>query len=78
VLKWQKWAFVFVVIGTNAIIVYLGSSLIDWHYITRSVFGGVIQAFPDLAQQLVSVIGFITVQWLILLWMYRRKIFIRI
>ena len=78
VLKWQKWAFVFVVIGTNAIIVYLGSSLIDWHYITRSVFGGVSQAFPDLAQQLVSVIGFITVQWLILLWMYRRKIFIRI
>ncbi|WP_434950870.1 transmembrane glucosamine N-acetyltransferase NagX [Shewanella sp. HL-SH4] len=78
VLKWQKWSFVFVVIGTNAIIIYLGSSLIDWQYITRSVFGGVIQAFPSASQPLVGVVGFITVQWLILWWMYRRNIFIRI
>jgi predicted acyltransferase len=78
VLKWQKWSFVFVVIGTNAIIIYLGSSLIDWQYITRSVFGGVIQAFPSASRPLVGVVGFITVQWLILWWMYRRNIFIRI
>lgn len=78
VLKWQKWAFVFVVIGTNAIIVYLGSSLIDWHYISRSVFGGVIQALPISSQSLFVVIGFISAQWLVLWYMYRRKIFIRI
>jgi predicted acyltransferase len=38
VLKWRSWAYVFVVIGTNAIIVYIGSSLIDWFYISRSLF----------------------------------------
>lgn len=78
ILKWQKWAFAFVVIGTNAIIVYLGSSLIDWHFISRSLFGGVIQALPISSQSLFTVIGFISVQWLVLWYMYRRKIFIRI
>ncbi|UJF23107.1 transmembrane glucosamine N-acetyltransferase NagX [Shewanella sp. OMA3-2] len=78
VLKWQRWSFVFAVIGTNAIIIYLGSSLIDWQYITRSVFGGVIQAFPSAGQPLVGVVGLIAVQWVILLWMHRRNIFIRI
>jgi predicted acyltransferase len=78
VLKWQKWAFVFVVIGTNAIIVYLGSSLIDWHYINRSLFAGVIEALPVSSQPLFTVIGFISVQWLVLWYMHRRHIFIRI
>ncbi|QIR15184.1 transmembrane glucosamine N-acetyltransferase NagX [Shewanella aestuarii] len=78
VLKWQKWSFVFVVIGTNAIIIYLGSSIVGWDYITQSVFGGIIQAFPKAAQQLLTVIGFVSIQWLLLWWMYRRKIFISI
>lgn len=78
VLKWQKWSFVFVVIGTNAIIIYLGSSIVSWDYINQSLFGGIIQALPQAAQQLLTVIGFISVQWLVLWWMYRRKIFISI
>jgi predicted acyltransferase len=78
VLKWQKWSFVFVVIGTNAIIIYLGSSIVSWDYISQSLFGGIIQAFPQAAQQLITVIGFVSVQWLVLWWMYRRKIFISI
>jgi len=78
VLKWQKLAFIFVVIGTNAIIIYLASSLVDWKYIAQSVFGGVIAALPENAQPLGAVIGLLTVQWLVLYWMYRRNIFVRI
>ncbi|NMD52622.1 DUF5009 domain-containing protein [Shewanella sp. DNRA4] len=78
VLKWQKLAFIFVVIGTNAIIIYLASSLVDWKYIALSVFGGVIAALPENAQPLGAVIGLLTVQWLVLYWMYRRNIFVRI
>ncbi|WP_144376123.1 transmembrane glucosamine N-acetyltransferase NagX [Shewanella xiamenensis] len=78
VLKWQKFAFVFVVIGTNAIIIYLASSLVDWKYIAQSVFGGVIAVLPENAQHLAAVIGLLTVQWLVLYWMYRRNIFVRI
>jgi len=78
VLKWQKLAFVFVVIGTNAIIIYLASSLVDWKYIAQSVFGGVIAVLPEYAQPLGAVVSLLTVQWLVLYWMYRRKIFVRI
>ncbi|QYJ70465.1 DUF5009 domain-containing protein [Shewanella sp. FJAT-51649] len=78
VLKWQKLAFIFVVIGTNAIIIYLASSIVDWKYIAQSVFGGVIAALPENAQPLGAVIGLLTVQWLVLYWMYRRNIFVRI
>ncbi|MGL5395916.1 MAG: transmembrane glucosamine N-acetyltransferase NagX [Shewanella sp.] len=78
VLKWQKLAFIFVVIGTNAIIIYLASSLVDWKYIALSVFGGVIAVLPEYAQPLGAVVSLLTVQWLVLYWMYRRNIFVRI
>ena len=78
VLKWQKATFFFVVIGTNAIIIYLASSLVDWKYIAQSVFGGLVAALPQSAQALAAVISLLAVQWLVLYWMYRRKIFFRI
>lgn len=78
VLKWQKAAFFFVVIGTNAIIIYLASSLVDWKYIAQSVFGGLVAALPENAQALAAVVSLLTVQWLVLYWMYRRNIFVRI
>ncbi|MGL5026746.1 MAG: transmembrane glucosamine N-acetyltransferase NagX [Shewanella oncorhynchi] len=78
VLKWQKTAFCFVVIGTNAIIIYLASSLVDWKYIAQSVFGGLVAALPESAQVLAAVVSLLAVQWLVLYWMYRRNIFVRI
>ena len=78
VLKWQKWSLVFVVIGTNAIIIYLASSLMNWQYFAQSLFGGVVNAAPASWQQLLSVMSLLAVQWLALLWLYQRKIFIRI
>ncbi|MCE9685259.1 DUF5009 domain-containing protein [Shewanella sp. AS16] len=78
VLKWQKAFFPFVVIGTNAIIIYLASSLFDWAFLAKSLFGGVIAAAPLAAQQLLGVIALLLVQWLLLRWLYLRGIFIRI
>ncbi|MFS1439437.1 acyltransferase family protein [Shewanella sp. 10N.286.48.A6] len=78
VLKWHKWAFVFVVIGTNAIIIYIASSVVNWQYLANSLLGGFIRATPADWQPLLFVLSLLTVQWLILLWLYQRKIFIRI
>lgn len=77
-LKWQKWAYVFVIVGVNSIIVYLGSSIIDWSYITQSLLGGVIRSAPASSKLIINVIGLVTLQWLVLWWMYRRKIFIKV
>ncbi|WP_394129772.1 transmembrane glucosamine N-acetyltransferase NagX [Shewanella maritima] len=78
ILKWRKWAFGFVVIGTNAIIIYLATSLINWQYLAQSLFGGVINAVPEVVQPLLTVCTLLVVQWLALYWLYKRKIFIRI
>lgn len=73
---WKKWAFPFVVIGMNAITIYMGVTLVP---ITRIVgifskpLAGQMGAFGPLF----SASAVILVEWLILYWMYKRKIFLR-
>ncbi|WP_448549002.1 transmembrane glucosamine N-acetyltransferase NagX [Thalassotalea fusca] len=78
VLNWRRWAKVFAVIGTNSIIVYLGSSLINWSYISSSLFGGVLQVAAPGWRELVLFGGMVLLQWLVLYWLYRQKIFIKV
>jgi len=78
VLDFTKWAKFFAVIGTNSIIVYLGSSLIDWKYTSKSVFGGLINVVPVGWQEFILFSGMVLLQWLVLYWLYRRNIFIKV
>ncbi|MBR9726711.1 DUF5009 domain-containing protein [Shewanella intestini] len=78
VLKWRNWAFILTVIGTNAIAIYLASSLVNWHYLAASLAGGFIAALPETAQPLAAMFALLTVQWLVLYWLYKRQIFIKI
>ena len=78
ILNGQKLAYPFVIIGANSIIIYLASSLVDWQFISRSVFGGVVSASAVEWQPVLSVISLMTVQMLVLHWMYRRKIFVSV
>ena len=78
VLKWQRWAVFFSIIGTNSIIAYLASAIIDFNYIAHSLFGGVIRAVPEPSSKVFEVVFLVMVQWLILLWLYKRKIFIKV
>lgn len=78
ILPGQKAAYPFVIIGANSIIIYLASSLVNWSYVGKSVFGGVIRAVPDTWQPLMAVIALLAVQLLVLHWMYKRKIFVSV
>jgi len=78
---WQRWAFPLLVIGMNSIAVYVMSwtmepfvrGAVDRHlgwalsHLTGPTFQPVVQGF-----------AVVFVFWLILFWMYRRKIFLRI
>ena len=78
---WRKWAFWLVVIGMNSIAIYVLVHLID---------GFVIESFKThLGQNVFKVLGegnetllsggtALLVFWLLLYWMYRKKLFIRI
>ncbi len=76
VWHWRVFTLFFSVIGMNAILVYLGTSLIDWSYSSKSLFGGIAAALPEAAGVLVIVCGVILLQWVVLRWLYRREIFI--
>jgi predicted acyltransferase len=72
----RRWAFPLAVIGMNAIFIYIFSSLIHLGPIV-AVFAREI-ARPYLnAELLVEEIGILAVEWLILFWMYKRKIFLK-
>ena len=78
VIGLKKWAIFFAVIGTNSIIIYLGTSLIDWQYFSKSIFGGVIHVATSGWDDLLLFGGMLLLQWLFLYWLYCRKIFIKV
>ena len=75
----RVWAFPFVVIGTNAILLYVASQgMVDFGYTAKFLFGGVAGLLPDAWGRVVLAFGFIVVYWTVLLFLYRRKIFFRV
>ncbi len=78
ILGFKKSVYPFVIIGANSIIIYLASSLVNWSYISKSVFGGVVRAVPEDWQPLIAVFAVLAVQLLVLHWMYKRKIVVSV
>jgi len=74
---YKKWAFGFVVIGMNAIAVFTASRIFAAHRIGRVFVGGLSKWCGEWNGFINAVAG-VTVIWLVLWWMYRRKLFIKI
>jgi predicted acyltransferase len=77
VCGFKKWAFGFVVIGTNAIAVYMATRLFDFRLIGRIFVGGLDRFCGNWNPFIHAVTGLVVI-WLILWWMYRKKVFIKI
>lgn len=78
---WRRWAFWLVVIGMNSIAIYCLVHLIDGFVLEsfKVHFGrNVFQVLGEGNSTLLSGGTALLVFWLILYWMYRRKIFLRI
>ncbi len=73
----KKWAYGFVVIGTNAIFVYMLTHLFDFRTISSVFVEGMNKFVGPWKDFIYAVAGFILV-WLILFWMYRKKTFIKV
>jgi predicted acyltransferase len=78
---YRKWAFPLVVIGINSIAAYLIAHLLP-EFLISSLhihLGPHAFAFAGTAlEPLVQGVTVLVVYWLILFWMYRRKLFLRI
>lgn len=73
---YRKWAFPLTVIGMNAIFIYMFTSLIHLDPIVGPFTGAIAKLWPS-AELLFQQVAVLAVEWLILFWMYKRKIFLR-
>lgn len=76
---WQKWAFPFVLIGVNSILIYLASEgMIDFQHTANYFFGGIISHFAQNWQPVCTALSVVFVQLTLLYILYRNKIFLKI
>ncbi|UCC21661.1 MAG: DUF5009 domain-containing protein [Planctomycetota bacterium] len=73
----KKWAFFFVVIGMNAIAVYMAVHVFNFKLV-GDIFVRGLERFCGNWYVLVREVAALAVVWLILWWMYRKKTFIKI
>jgi heparan-alpha-glucosaminide N-acetyltransferase len=78
---WKRWAFPFVVVGLNPITLYCMWQLMNpfvrdnlKRHIHPQVFESLGTTYAPILERVLVLLVF----WLVLLWMYRRKIFVRI
>lgn len=75
---YRKGSLFFVVIGSNAVFIYMFSSIVPLRQWVGIFFGhGVARHAGPHAASLPAAIVVVAVEWLMLFWMYRNKIFIK-
>ncbi|MBN1181550.1 MAG: DUF5009 domain-containing protein [Bacteroidales bacterium] len=80
VWKLKRWSFFFVVIGSNSIFIYACQSGVpDLRKISEFFFNAFIKYPANASEQAVlASIAYLLVSWLLLYFMYKRKIFFKI
>ena len=75
VLGYRKWAFVFVVVGMNALAVYLCNTFTRLPQVVGIFTKAPAEAMGSFGP-LFAALAFFAVEWSILYWMYKRKLFL--
>ncbi|MDL2277375.1 DUF5009 domain-containing protein [Parabacteroides sp. OttesenSCG-928-G07] len=75
---YKKPFFYFKVIGMNSITVYLATRIINFTGIATFFFGGLAGLFPEDWGKLISSLGYVTVVWLFLYFLYKKNVFLKV
>ncbi|MBN1291541.1 MAG: DUF5009 domain-containing protein [Candidatus Latescibacteria bacterium] len=78
VWEYKRWSFFFIVIGLNSITIYLASRLIDFPYTVNMLLDGIIKSSGENIGELIVILGSLTLKWLFLYVLYRKKVFLKI
>jgi predicted acyltransferase len=82
VLRFRRWAFFFVVIGANAITIYVVPRFLDFDKAAAFFLGGVYRLAGQFGSAELRTVcqaaGTLAAEWLFLLFLYRRRIFLRV
>lgn len=76
---WKRWGFFFKVIGMNAITIYiLVRTVLNYGFLKEYFFGGIAQFLSAPVAEFVSQVGLIALGWVLLHYLYRKSIFLRV
>ena len=78
VIGWRSWAFFWVVIGANAITIYVVPRFVDFDGKMAKFFFTGASELAGNANVLVLVSGALAAKWLFLWFLYRQRIFLRL
>ena len=79
VLGWRKWAFPFLLIGMNSIVIYMAvEGVINFGYTADFIFGGLIDMVGGTYRDLSKAISVIIVELVFLYFLYRNKLFLKV
>lgn len=78
VWKLRGWSFFFVVIGMNAITIYMAQVIIPFGDIAKYFLSGTLPLLSDPVRLIVLALGVLAVKWLFLYHLYRTKTFLRV
>ena len=75
---WRRWTFFFRVIGMNSITIYMLMTFVGFNAMSKRFFAGVAAFGNEHWASMVYALGQVMIEWLVLLWMYRKNTFLRI
>ena len=75
---WKKWTPVFTVVGMNSITIYMVQRIVDMRGINRFFFKGLSELLPKPWSAVLLSATFVLVCWLLLYFLYRKKIFLKV
>jgi predicted acyltransferase len=79
VLGFHKWAFPLLLIGSNSILIYMASEgLVNFKHTAEFVFGGIIEFSPLNWQPVFTTLSVTFAQFVLLYFLYKRKLFLKI
>ncbi len=73
-----KWTFFFRVIGLNSITIYLLQQIVPMREVANYFLGGAAALLPEAWGAVLLSVGYIAVCWLLLYFLYRHKVFLKV
>ena len=75
---WKKWAFPLEVIGLNSITIYMLQRIVSIQSASQFLLGGLAGLVSAQAGQVILAAGYVLISWLLLYFLYRKNIFLKI
>lgn len=78
VLGFKKWGFFFRVIGVNSLTIYLLNGFVDFKYTSARLFGCLYRHAAETWHVVWQSSGALALVWLVLYFLYRHKLFLKV